>query len=148
MDSVTIEGVTYPLDRDVMKLTVRDMLLLEYQSEAAIGRKLTMHDVQRIQDEIDALKTKAQKEAHPDARVLFAIALWKAQRRGGKDVTFAEALEFDPETFSAHMDPRPEAPPDPRRGGRPGSHRAGQVADHKRKASGGSRKQAGSTTTS
>lgn len=95
----------YPV-KVVEELSLLDLLTLERESEAT-GRKLTLTELDRMEESIAAAQREAIRgldakaaaiarhragEEHPDAIWLFAVMLWASRRGAGDVVTFDEAI--------------------------------------------------------
>jgi hypothetical protein len=116
------DGPIYRFDA-VERLTLKDYLLLEHQSEG-LGRRITSNELETWQNEFAKLKTDEERKAYPNGAWLLAITLWAARRTGGDDISFDEAISFPMKDLRILPDPGDNAPPaDPTRARR-GSARA------------------------
>jgi len=75
------------------ELSLKDILQLESET-TALGRPLRMNDFKVMSEEIDALKTDAEKQAHPDAPWVLAVTIWASRREQGETMTFGDAIDF------------------------------------------------------
>lgn len=119
---VVVEGVEYEL-KNVLKMTVRNLMALGEQSEAEGGR-ITPGKVEAMQANIRACKTNAEREDHPDSLWLLAVMLWDGFREAGQPRTWSQVIDLNlPEIeyvftdaelkVAAEAEPNPTTPPRP-----------------------------------
>jgi hypothetical protein len=90
---VVISGKTYDLT-DIQRMTLRDAITLEIES-AALGRRITLNDVKAMQEAVAECKTEEEANEHPDAQMLFGVAVWVSRRKAGEDISFIDGISFD-----------------------------------------------------
>jgi hypothetical protein len=128
----SIHGKVYDAaDMDLVSL--RDILLFEKQVKE-FDDDITWEKVGKWAEEIDALKTDAEKLNHPSGIWIPAVMVWASRRIAGEDLTFGEAIDFpmkDLHYITEPQDKKPKANPTKARpgSGRAGAQRAAASAD-------------------
>lgn len=91
-------------------------LILQLEKETAeFGRPLNISDVQSMSNSVQALKTDAERAAHPDVMWLTAISIWAARKIAGDQVTFDQAIDFPLTALTILPEPQDHKQPDPTR---------------------------------
>jgi hypothetical protein len=108
------------------RLSLIDILMLEKETRE-LGNPLRWSQVMQMSADLEALKTKEEKEAYPDILWMSAITIWSSRRIAGDKVSFVEAIDFPMGDMIWLPDPEdhkePERPTKPARA-RAGSGRA------------------------
>jgi len=69
--------------------------ILKFEKETAdLGNPMRWSDIERIQVELEALKTDKERMAHADFIWLTAVTIWASRRLAGEKATFEEAISF------------------------------------------------------
>lgn len=119
---LAIDGKVYDA-ADLDQLSLRDILMFEKES-ADMGRPMSWADIGVISTRIDALKTKAEKEADPGIVWMTAVTIWASRRLAGENITFEQAVDFPMRSLTFLPEPQDRKAAGNPTKARPGSGRA------------------------
>jgi hypothetical protein len=105
-------------------LSLKDILMFEKET-AELGNPLHWSDVGRMIEELEALKTDREREAHSSAMWVLAITIWSSRRLGGDQMSFGDAIDFPLRDLKWLPDPQDKKAPARPTKARTGSARAG-----------------------
>lgn len=124
--SIDSSGKIYDIGA-IDRLRLVDLILMQEQTKA-LGREITMADVQVMKDNLAELEPE-ERAAHVDQLWIVAIGIFAARRIAGDNIGFEEAISFPITALKWLPEPsdRQAPTPDPTRA-RQGSGRAAKRA--------------------